>query len=62
MSFINEIARVGGFVSLYIPVAIGGATQHVHTTRFGPVPLASPAPLGDLRAFIFSNHSLELYQ
>src|SRR5689334_2278875 len=50
-------------VSLFhISIAIRRSGQYVHDSLLSLVPFAAACPLGDLRAFVLGDHTLELHQ
>src|SRR6516164_10801121 len=47
---------------LHVPVAVRRSGKYVHSSTMGHVPFPTPAPLRDLRSFVFGNHALKLHQ
>ncbi len=58
--FDDLITCVGTLGSPYIAVAERGAREHVDRAGPGAMRLATSRALGDLRAFVFGDHALEL--
>ena len=60
---LDDLVGGAGQVGLAdVPVAERGAGQHVHRPGAGPVRLAAPVPLGQLRLLVLGEDALELDQ
>src|SRR5438552_14446454 len=55
-------AIAGGITLPHVPIAEGRSGQHIDSALLRHVLFTSPAPLGDLRSFIFGDHALKLRQ